>query len=458
MADRRDFLKGTMAGAAGLFIGSSATKAYGADSGLTQISPAAAQPTSVTNDVDVLVVGGGAAGTIAAIQAARAGASTLLVERNSILGGTTTTGGVSYPGLFDAWGQQIIAGIGWELVSECVALDGGTLPDFSVFPGDSEHWRNQVQVNQFLYSIMAEEKCEQAGVEIAFYEFPRSVTPTANGWQVQCVGFGTDRTVTCKQIVDCTGGAEVVGLAGYSRLRESVRQPGNYRYKTGSANNPGRAQLSSGSDVCDADSSNSRTVTAANHQGRMSILAQVRNNPSSRLMHMQPEIGMRESYRIDGVTVITESEYLSGHYYNDSVCYCYYPVDLHVCNAGIQKTYHQNGATPKIPLSALIPKSSSNIIVAGRCVSSDQMANSGLRVQASCMAMGQAAGAAAALAADRSTTPLALPIDDIRTLLANHGAIIPVDPNPSANMQDVSAMASAWLVAGGLKNPVHKSE
>jgi hypothetical protein len=58
------------------------------------------------------------------------GASVLLVERGSQLGGTMTTGGVAFPGLFDAWGKQIIAGIGWELVKESVELDGGTFPDF----------------------------------------------------------------------------------------------------------------------------------------------------------------------------------------------------------------------------------------------------------------------------------------------------------------------------------------
>ena len=61
---------------------------------------------SVTTKCDVLVIGGGTAGTIAATQAGRIGAKTLLLERNSQLGGTTTTGGVSFPGLFDAWGKQ----------------------------------------------------------------------------------------------------------------------------------------------------------------------------------------------------------------------------------------------------------------------------------------------------------------------------------------------------------------
>jgi ABC-type taurine transport system ATPase subunit len=75
----------------------------------------------------------------------------------------------------------------------------------------------------------------------------------------------------------------------------------------------------------------------------------------------------------------------------------------------------------------LVPKGSRNIIVAGRCVSSDRLANSGLRVQASCMGMGQAAGAAAALAAKTGMTPLEVPIKELYALLREHGAIIPGD-------------------------------
>ena len=113
------------------------------------------------------------------------------MERNSQLGGTTTTGGVAYPGLFDAWGKQVISGIGWELVKESVELDGGKFPDFSKVP--RAHHFNQIHINQFLYSILAEEKCQEAGVEIAYYEFPTALTQTENGWQVDCMGFGTKR-------------------------------------------------------------------------------------------------------------------------------------------------------------------------------------------------------------------------------------------------------------------------
>jgi hypothetical protein len=83
------------------------------------------------------------------------------------------------------------------------------------------------------------------------------------------------------------------------------------------------------------------------------------------------------------------------------------------------------GTVPTIPLRALIPKNSSNIMVAGRCLSSDRLANSAARVQASCMGMGQAAGATAALAAQSGTTPLKVPLSEIHDLLRKHDAIIP---------------------------------
>ena len=373
-----------------------------------------------------MVVGGGTAGTVAAIQAARAGARTLLLERGAQLGGTTTTAGVSFPGLFDAWGKQVIAGIGWELVRESVELDGGTLPDFSKIP--ERHWMNQVRVNQFLYALLAEEKCAQAGVDIVYYESPQAVTETDSGWDVDCIGFGTRRRVRCKQIIDCTGGASVVGLLGLPRLREAVTQPGAILYKLDTANEPGRPN-GPGSGLLDsiyvhgADSSNSRTVTAANLMGRKAVLERIRSE-KKRLMHLQPEVGFRESYRILGETLITVDDYTSGRLFDDAVSYAFYPVDLHTKD-GVKPAPLAPGTVPTVPLRALIPRDSRNIMVAGRCVSSDRLANSGLRVQASCMAMGQAAGAAAALAVAYKTTPLEVPVAKIHELLRSHGAIVP---------------------------------
>ena len=157
--------------------------------------------------------------------------------------------------------------------------------------------------------------------------------------------------------------------------------------------------------------------------GRKSILNKIRKE-GKRITHLQPETGFRESYRIEGETLVTVNDYRSGRVFDDAISYAFYPVDMHT-KTGVKPKPLKPGTVPTIPLSALIPKGSTNIIVAGRCVSSDRLANSGLRVQASCMGMGQAAGVAATLAAKAGTTPLDVPLKEIHALLREHGQIVP---------------------------------
>jgi hypothetical protein len=418
---RRQFLLESMAGG-GLIA---ATGAARAATGEEQPQAGKEAPEATPREVDVLVVGGGTAGTIAAIQAAQLGARTMLVERGSQLGGTTTVGGVAFPGLFHAWGRQIIAGIGWELVCRTVALDGGELPDFS--KPSARHWHHQVLINPYLYSLLAEEACQQAGATICYYEFPLSIERDGDGWLVQIVGPGTRRHVKCKQLIDCTGGADVCGMLRLSRLREEETQPGSLLFKLGENYRPGRQRLDAVY-VHGADSSTSATRTRANLLGRRAVLKQLRDrlatDKTARLTQVQPEAAFRESYRIVGETVISHADYVAGRRFDDAVCYAFYPVDLHTRH-GVKPKPLAEGVVPTIPLRALVPKDARNVLVAGRCVSSDRLANSGLRVQAPCMAMGQAAGAAAALAAARQTTPLEIPLETILATLRDHGAIVP---------------------------------
>ena len=411
---------------------------------------------------DILVIGGGTAGTVAAIQAGRAGSRTVLVEFGSQLGGTTTTGGVSFPGIFHAWGKQVIAGIGWELVQECVAMNDDTLPDFSI-PHGMHHPKHQVYVNGPLYTLLAEEKCLDAGVDIRFYETPVSIKFRKDKWVVETVGKGTHTQITCSQIIDCTGNALATSMAGFDVIREAEIQPGTLMFKLEGYDlaqldmdlleqlyteelekgNLDREEFRSigsvlnstgytfSGHVSGADSTTSETHTFTNIKGRKALLRMLRflrtlpGCENTRLVKVQTETGVRETYRIDGLHRITQSEYWAGKTFEDAVSYSYYPIDLHD-DEGVKPVHLPENVLPTIPLRALIPRNSRHFMVAGRCISSDRSANSALRVQASCMGMGQAAAVTAVLASRSGNTPSEVPLGGIWQLLKEHGAIVPV--------------------------------
>ncbi len=412
-------------------------------------------------EADVLVVGGGTAGTIAAIQAGRAGMKTVLIESGSQLGGTITTGGVAYPGIFFAWGKQVIGGIGWELIQDCVSVNNDVLPDFSV-PHGRQHWKHQIQINPAVYSLLAEEKCLSAGVQIRFYESPVSAQFKRGRWFVRLQGKGTETEVTCKQLIDATGNAFVTSLAGFSLLREQETQPGTLQFTLGGLDDRKvdrdlllqhydaaieRGELKKGEvtnlsaffgnngvttpqHIAGADSSTSVTHTLANIRARSSALRILRffkkvpGCQNVKIGMMRTEVAVRETYRIDGLYKVTHEDYVLGREFRDAICYSYYPIDLHN-EDGVTPNQLTDGVIPTIPLGALIPTDSENLIVAGRCVSSDRLANSALRVQASCMAMGQAAGIAAALAAQGDCSILDVPVQEVQQAIRKHGGILP---------------------------------
>ncbi|MBI5833795.1 MAG: FAD-dependent oxidoreductase [Armatimonadetes bacterium] len=400
--------------------------------------------TETVVDTDVLVVGGGTAGAVAAIAAGRLGARTVLVECGSQLGGTMTTGGVEWPGLFFAWGQQVVAGIGWELVRATAELQGDPLPDFSQSVGEAMHRHPSFQVALCggLYAALAEEACTQAGVHLRYYEAPDRVLRDSvlraegteddrDGWTVTTHGKGVRARIQCRQLIDCTANASVVDLAGFERHRGADRQPGSIIYtltqpsgwKSGAGYKHQRYVL--GADVTTAE-----THTDANVRGRAAFLKAFRTLRASaegrdaRVLSVQPETNSRETYRIVGEYEITRDDYASGRVHDDAVACMYYPIDLHTPD-GVKPQHLPERTTVTIPLRALIPRGSRHLLVAGRCVASDRLANSGLRVQASCMAMGQAAGAAAALAARLRISPGQVPLDQLRAALRDQGAVVP---------------------------------
>ncbi|MEK3915796.1 FAD-dependent oxidoreductase [Paenibacillus sp. FSL H7-0331] len=413
---------------------------------------------------DVIVVGGGSAGCIAAIQAARAGAKTALVEKNGILGGTITVGAVNFPGLFHAWGQQIIDGIGWEVIMETVRLGGAILPDFSTIP--EKHWHQQIRVNRFVYAAVLDEFCLQAGVELRLHEIPVSIAEQDNKLLVSVAGKGGMQVLQARKVIDATGDADLCGMLGYAREKSEKLQPGTlineidgYEF---SCINPDELQcvydeaLAEGSirvtdhpassppfyndlrsgvismHIPGIDGSSSQSKTEAEIKARQTLLRIyrfLRRVPGCEQLSVRyaaNECGIRETWRIIGEARIDEASYVSGFHWPDAICYSFYPIDLHhPSDNTVIKHYLDKGVVATIPYRALIPINSDHLLVAGRCISGDQMANSAYRVQATCMATGQCAGAAAAIAAKLDVSLREVPLAALKAMLLEHSAIVP---------------------------------
>jgi hypothetical protein len=414
-------------------------------------------------ETDVLVVGGGTAGAIAAIQAARAGAKTMVLEQHSRLGGTGTVGGVCCPQYFFAGARQVIGGIGWEMVCKACEMEGRPLPDFADLhdrPGRG------VSVNGFCHSIVLERAAVEAGVTLRYHELAVGASGRAGAWEVRAIGKGIERVIACREIVDCTGDADIVGMLGLPRRKSDVRQPGTLVYRlTGydpAAIDPEEAHRhyeealakgalkqgdfwrsdrpishflrnrgSNAMHVFHADSTTSESQTAADLAGRESItrmLRFVRSLPggeSATIQDMREFTSVRETYRIIGERTITYDDYMQGRVFDDAIAYTFYFIDVHT-EQGVEHEFLPPGVVPTIPISAMVPKGSTGILAAGRCISADRKAHSAVRVEASCMAMGQACGAAAALGAKRDIPSRKVPLADLRALLAEHGAVLPV--------------------------------
>jgi len=138
------------------------------------------------------------------------------------------------------------------------------------------------------------------------------------------------------------------------------------------------------------------------------------------------EVGIRETRRIIGEKYVTCEDYLEAKVYGDAICYAYYPVDLHTGNEkSLKNIFLEKGRVPTIPYGALVPKGFENLLVAGRCLSSDRLANSAVRVKAFCMAMGQAAGMAAELAIKSGVQVKDIDIIKLKENLKASGAIVP---------------------------------
>jgi hypothetical protein len=133
---------------------------------------------------------------------------------------------------------------------------------------------------------------------------------------------------------------------------------------------------------------------------------------------------MRETRRVFGDYRVTREDVLTARQFDDQIGLCGAPIEDHVPGTGTIWEYLPDGKTVGIPMTTLIPKDGVNTLVAGRCFSATHDAQASIRSMAQCMAMGQAAGTAAALAAKGDGQVRSIDFDDLRGRLHGDGAIL----------------------------------
>ena len=237
-------------------------------------------------------------------------------------------------------------------------MDGRKLQDFTKV--HRSHVPHHVDINGQLY-LLAEEACLDAGVSLAYYQFPEKVVETPEGGLSTC-GQGVSYQLHCKQIIDCSGNATVVGMLGLERMREDTRQPGTQVviYKgldmevirsnakqiqqmyneaikdgrlqkgdtwSGNAMQPIRGTRGNVNHIFGADSTNAATQTQTNLAGRKSVLRMltflktIPGGKNASIDRMMNETASRETFRIKGETVISANDYASGRKFADGLCH-----------------------------------------------------------------------------------------------------------------------------------------
>lgn len=422
---------------------------------------------------DVLVVGGGPAGFTAAIAAARNGAKTALIEKYAMAGGALTIMG---NGSIDEFinphipgDRMVIKGIGWEFVRRLHAMGYADVPDF-----DAVYDTNQMystKVNVVAAAKLLDDMLLEAGVDLYYMQPLVEVETEKEGDLTRVTGAiittkaGLGR-ITADFFVDATGDGDLSVWAGNDFEiggEDGSLQPGTLRYylkgtPTDEGLIRGNAALAKERaegrlfeqdllynatfdsilfadgdnrnhvDINSADSDD-RTRAEIDARRRLMLVSDViRKADTGVSIHaIAAETAPRESRRILGDGYMTTDDYLTCRQAPDAVCYTYWFIDIHDQKDFTKHhVYLKDEKTPSIPLSAMRPKSLSNVYVAGRCISGDRAAVSAIRVKASCMAMGEAVGTAAALgikAGQKNTREVDICL--LRKTLSEQGAIVP---------------------------------
>lgn len=414
---------------------------------------------------DVVVCGAGPAGVSAALAAARMGARTRLLETNGCLGGIWTAGLLCWildmkekPGLLE------------EIMSRLRQERAGYVNQ----PGYS--FAYDVEVMKWILERM----CARAGVKMQLHTQVVAAART----EPERLGLVVTESKSGRQawdarvFVDATGDGDLAAQAGCAfdlgrasdgktqpmsmmallsgvqidQIREFVR--GTERdsnvpklkllaelRKAGFDPSYGKPTLFriyddlfclAANHEYDVLPTRAPDLTKATLDARAEINTMIRALRSTgdawkdlRIVATNEHIGVREGRRIHGLYRVASADLQQGKRHEDAICRVHFGVDVHSVSRSEGKGITRTGVRSRaydIPLRALIAKDIKGLMMAGRCISGDFIAHSSYRVTGNAVAMGQAAGVCAALAAQGQCLPQDVPWPEVKTALAKVGA------------------------------------
>jgi hypothetical protein len=430
----------------------------------------------VHGEYDVVVLGGGPAGIAAAVAAAREGRSTLLVERYGFLGGMGTAAGVTnFCGLHaNVHGEirRVVHGVATDLLDRIGRL-GGLNEPHALFGKTAAQ-----AYDTAAYKIAADELLASAGVQVLFHALAAAVhmeSPTRVGGLFVETKSGR-RAIVGRTFIDASGDGDLAAWAGVPyekgdgagnflypstmfringvdpqragaaweaipKLMLRAQEEGRYTFprktpivrpqKSGIEWRVNLTQLAN-ADGNAMDGTDAGELSQAEALGRRQIagfagfLREVPGFERSYIVDIAPQVGIRETRRMQGLYQLTESDVLDCASFDDTIGVNGWPLELHL-KGDVEFRW------PKIPESRgfnhlpyrmVVPHAIENLWIAGRCASMSHEAQSAARVTGACFVMGEAAGLAAHLALAGDGRAQTVPVPALQRGLEAHGVFL----------------------------------
>lgn len=410
----------------------------------------------VVGDYDVVVCGGGPAGISAAIGAAEQGCKTVLIERFGFLGGLATAGLVTPISRYNLNGVPAIGGFAREFGNRLIACGGGVF----------EEPTGNIAFDPERYKLLAMNLVLESGANLMTNsQLIDCQTKTDDKGRIRITSVllanrSGLQAITGKYFVDCTGDAMLADLAGAELLPQyGSEQPGTLMFiiygvdtaserlqcmhhtsmdKTNTAEfikvkleeltargievpqyggpwlldtkHPGRVGINiTRSAMKTTDNTSFSKAEQKMIRDAFYFMEILRDNfeefRNAYIGQLAATAGARQSRRIKGQYVFTAEDYQNGTYFEDTVAHTCHPMDQHHA-VGSGQTLTFSAHRGNIPYRSLITDSHKNIIAAGRAISADEKVFASVRVQATCMQLGEAAGKTAALCVKEKDIPL----------------------------------------------------